>query len=333
MNIEDLNPDLFYDAQLMQDALCWRLEAINNEVRTEYYTDKKKAVDKTQDQFGYTEILRGILSDIEFNYKIGNAYETDSDLDIVSGTVNKALQSARSTYYKGKQMSGVINTVGSMAGNGLGVVGKMAESVGGAASGTMDWGLDLGNKLVGNASGNLGLKGFNKGVDLVNSKFISAFEHAKFWGGSNVDIELPTLEVTLFDNDDKESLMERLTKLHGYFMQDVTQVQKLDNGNLVEGSGIWGLMRAPNDYRPNFDQDNLDDPEFQGTFRLYLGTRYLIKNLVCTSFDVTLSQYKRLNPAGNSDKTPSPAYAQIKITLDLASFVTKKTLEKCFLSS
>lgn len=69
------NEDLFYDYQLSQDSLCWRLELNGN------------------------LMLKGLLSDIELGYSMENSYsDNSSDYDKIGSSLKTAQGMARTGY-------------------------------------------------------------------------------------------------------------------------------------------------------------------------------------------------------------------------------------------
>lgn len=287
-----MDPNLFYDSQLNNPNITWRLYAQPNT------TDGSTI----QDVSDYSELIAvGILKDSEINVDISHRYNTGTYDPFRVWETIAGLLPGRFLKNVGRKFGETVNPKNLMP--ILNAAGISANSFNEIA------------KYMNKSIEALGVS-FNP-ADLVGSQFVSAFDLVSTFDWSDIDIELPTLE-TIWFHDQNNPVRTRINKLQNRLLGDLDHL-----------GGLFGLQKPPNNYLPKLE--NLDeDIKFTGTFRLKVGNMYDIDNLVVTSFNYYLSTKSAMkkDSSGKSVSSGEPLYALISIKVAPAAFLTKAKLNK-----
>lgn len=274
-----MNTELFYDNQLATDSLTWRLYASGKGTPS-----------------GSNLVLTGLLGDTEVNYSVSHEFSEASDkitngASAVSDKINEWMSAIR----VGSSVVSTVQDLATKASNS-----KLFEGASDVLKGVSS-GID--------SAKNFDLGGGNTLGSKLSSRFVSALDFIKVFKGTSVSIELPKLEVLLFNDDNGATVTKKVEDLNDVFIGDIN-----------DAAGIFGLQDAPNGYIPSY-QGISETTKFEGTFTLQLGDKYSIDNLIVKDYNVTLSQMKQI---GSSE----PLYAEVSVSLDFASYVSKKHIAK-----
>jgi len=286
-----MDQNLFYDSQLENDNITWRLYS-------QPYTESGEEVQSDSD---YSELVaKGIMRDTSLEIGISHRYSsgcydpfriTETLAGLLPGYLGKVGQKVVQNLNP-KTIMPIINAAGISANSINSISMLMNRNI--EALGTS----------------------FNL-AQMIGSEFMSAFDLVNTYTGSDVSIFIPLLE-TIWFHEKGNSVRSRIANL-----------QKRVLGDLTHLGGLFGLQAAPNNYLPKLE--NLSaDIKFTGSFMLKLGNLYSIDNLIITSVDYELSTINARvkDDNGNIVSSGEPLYAIVKIRVEPAAFITKEKLKK-----
>jgi len=288
------NKELFYDSQLSNDNLTWGL--------------RPKGANG--------DILIGILDENDYAFRVSHSY---SGFDDPTGLVNK-----------GKDF---LNQAGDYARFGEAVIEGFDKGITNIEKDYFDGGLGIGEQInslvtgtkeaVKYISDEFIAEGLYDKLKAANDKFkrarwFNALDFIKVFQGTTIDFSIPELKTVLLSDvgPDGGKVSEKIKLLNDKFI-----------GSAKTYLGMFGLQDSPNNYVPEF-KDLQDMPEFDGTFKLRLGTDRFIKNLIVTDYSVNLSKFKRHDPSKKLEG--DYLYAEVSISLVPATYVTKEMVNNYF---
>lgn len=185
--------DLFYDRQLSNKNLTWRLLAPKTSVNSNGDT-------VTQDGAGSSEVARGIILDSEFSVAIGHSYN-DGMNDPLGGSIKKV-------FNIGKSMAPYMNTAMTDIATGLDGVDNIIQAAQSGLQSADDW-----------LAGKVGISPLNA----MNGSFLSAFDLIKSYTGTEVTVSVPKLD-TLWMHEEGNNILSRIKQVQEFCLGDVQQL-------------------------------------------------------------------------------------------------------------
>ena len=295
--------DLFYETQLQNEELTWRLYAYN--IRK--YSDEK-------DNRRLLDV--GILQDNEVHVHINHKFPSNSMDPLGLGEKLKGM------YDNAKSLSPFVSaTVGNSSvlkttsNKMVELIGSVLGEGAGSAAGSI---ANIANDFITSGYNNLSTYLYEKiktdGNSLLGSQFVSAFDMIKTFQGSNVSFSIPKLQSNWIYGLSPNGFDKSIKARYKLLLDDII-------GDVKEFAGVYGLQTPPNEYIPEFT--GLDkEPNYTGTYQLEIGKQYTIKNLLLVDFDFDASALKAMGSGGE------PLYATATYVLEPAAFITKDQLKK-----